>query len=245
MAQRTDTLSAVRPGQAPAWLRRIHELPTTESAVVYCPARKRAVALEECRNCGACRGLFVDTVEQASFLRCALGLPGALALPADEQAPGDTYSEGSCAQLPVTMVMQAPLRFVEKSWSLAELAQWFVDEQVSAAPVVDKVGGEVIGVVSKTDLVTHFSMGELQSEPAPTVADVMTYVLFGIHGSAEVGRAAALMAYEGVHHLLVWDARGEPIGMLSALDLLRRMAQDGGYGSPSSDLSPLGGRNDG
>lgn len=234
---RTPQSSASRRGSAPAWLRRIYELPASEAVVVFCPERGAAVELAECRSCGACRGLFVDTVDQSSFLRCAW--EGAAAAEGAIHAAGDSYGAPPLGELPVSAVMNPRLRLASGEWTLTQLAAWFLQHDLAAAPVTDQ-RGELIGVVSKSDLLRHYAQepgltvqGSGEAPPAePLTADIMTPLVFGVSVSSVVGQAAALMAYEGVHHLLVRDDNGHPVGMVSSLDITRRLALDQGYALP-------------
>jgi len=99
---------------------------------------------------------------------------------------------------------------------------------ISGLPVVDGAG-RLVGVVSRTDLrldggpaMTAFvrgresglRVGELMSSPAVTIG--LTATLF---------EAARIMRDERVHRLVVVDEQGGPIGVLSATDFVRLIAE--------------------
>ena len=270
-----------RPGQAPVWLRRIHESLSSEEAVVFCPERGEAVDVAACRRCGNCRGLFIDTTARSTFLRCAArpdrasvastqqepqgeeaqearavrgeNLDGTQGTAPPEDArmvPGDRYEPVRFAARPVGELMSSPVRCVSPDMRLEELAALFVCYNISAAPVADR-DGLCIGLVSKSDLIRRYAelpgadlqlddqigRADLEQDPserqvvaAPhTVADVMTPLIFSVLEEATIAEAAALMAYEGVHHLMVRQQEGQPVGMLSSLDVLRQLAVDEGH----------------
>jgi len=52
---------------------------------------------------------------------------------------------------------------------------------------------------------------------------------FSLPESATLSRAAAVMAYEGVHQIPVVASDGTIVGLISALDVARWLAQHDGY----------------
>jgi CBS domain-containing protein len=59
--------------------------------------------------------------------------------------------------------------------------------------------------------------------------DVMSPIVLALHESSNIGQAASLMAFEGVHRLPVVADGGEVVGILSALDVLRWFGRRSGY----------------
>jgi hypothetical protein len=57
-----------------------------------------------------------------------------------------------------------------------------------------------------------------------TVADIMMPIVFALPENATVTKAAALMAYEGVHRVPVVSSGGQVVGVLSSLDILGWLA---------------------
>jgi CBS domain-containing protein len=71
-------------------------------------------------------------------------------------------------------------------------------------------------------------------EPVPVTAlDVMSPAL-ALHEQSNIGQAASLMAFEGVHCLPVVADRGEVVGVVSALDILRWFGRHSGYLIPAA-----------
>ncbi len=65
-----------------------------------------------------------------------------------------------------------------------------------------------------------------------TAGEIMTPLTFTLPVGTPLARAAALMAFEGVHRLVVVDAAGKVVGVLSAIDILRWTARRAGYVVP-------------
>jgi CBS domain-containing protein len=213
---------------------------------VFCPRQAQAVALTQCRSCDHCQGLCVDPSDRNTFLRCTAephteapgGAPKAPGQPRP-RAAGDTLGD----------IMTRNVRTVSPDTNVAELTRIFLEESISAVPVVD-TSGKAIGLVSKTDVlqryhdqddaepgVTVVSDGqgdpavvvELGSPASATVRDIMTHIVFSLSQEAPISRAAALMSYEGVHRLVVVSAGGHAVGIVSSLDILRWLARGDGY----------------
>ena len=110
-----------------------------------------------------------------------------------------------------------------------------IENAISAAPVVD-AEGRAIGIVSKTDLLRHYYDREdvVIGMPAPETRAraIMNHAVFTLHEDADLSRAAALMAYEGVHHAVVIGVDGRARGIVSSLDILRWFARGHGYVMP-------------
>jgi CBS domain-containing protein len=145
---------------------------------------------------------------------------------------------------------------VTSDLSVEDLSSQLLEHDISGAPVVDDAG-KPIGVVSKTDLLRwSYERGD-EGEPLvprgrteegyeeglgtgfhssqlgrTTVQEIMTPVVFALSENVPVTRAAALMAYEGVHRIPVVSFRGDVVGLLSALDIVRWVAEADGYQLP-------------
>jgi CBS domain-containing protein len=120
-----------------------------------------------------------------------------------------------------------------------------VANDVAALPVVD-TGNRCVGVISTSDvlalaqergediealavaeglarelLVEHLERVDLSDV---TVKDAMTPTPIEIGPEAPVPEAARLMMEYGIHHLAVTEARHRFLGVLSALDIVRAVA---------------------
>ena len=109
------------------------------------------------------------------------------------------------------------MQCVTEEVTLPVLASCLLDGGYSGLPVVD-TEGRPVGVVSKTDLLRH------GVTPDGRVKDVMTSMSFTLEDDQSVSKAAAIMAYEGIHRLPVVDANGKVVGLLSSLDVLHWLA---------------------
>ena len=127
-------------------------------------------------------------------------------------------------RLVVTASMDMPFR---------TLAALMDEHKISALPVLDDAG-QVAGVVSESDLLRK---AEFQNDPAAehaprghgrraradglTAGEVMTSPAVTITPQASVVAAARALDRRHVHHLVVADADGTLVGIISAHDLLR------------------------
>ncbi|MBK7583942.1 MAG: CBS domain-containing protein [Myxococcales bacterium] len=162
---------------------------------------------------------------------------------------------GPAETTPVSKIMTKNVVCVPPDLGLEALTGLFLDRGISGAPVVD-ASGRTLGVVSKTDVLReHQDRGDTAEQGEPevfrdgiragldrgmhvvgndeaTVKDVMTPLAFTVAEGTSIARAAALMALEGVHRVPVASAAGKVVGILSALDILRWLAQEEGYRVP-------------
>lgn len=229
--------------------RRIGKERTDEGLVltVFCPKQTAVLPISDCRSCGHCKGLSLDTSDGDSFLRCNYrGMSPDLTPNVD--AVATERAEPSVGDL-----MTTPVRCVTKETSAESLLRIFVEDGISAVPVVNGEG-RPIGVVSKSDLLREQFRGGLpddialwstsgHEEPVTvealesflagrTVAELMTPFAFSLPVDAPVSLAAALMSYEAVHRLAVTETDGMVVGLLSSLDVMRWLAKANGYTIP-------------
>lgn len=115
----------------------------------------------------------------------------------------------------------SPLVTVAEYASLAELARLFVERFVSAVGVVND-NEQLIGVVTRTDVLGNLGV------TGATAVDAMSGLVF-LEADSTIECAAALMVLEGVGHVIVVSPRGEPCGVITALDIARRIAARAGY----------------
>lgn len=92
----------------------------------------------------------------------------------------------------------------------------------SGAPVKDE-HGNVIGVLSKSDIVDPE-----KTDPKAHhhfVRDSMTPLLFAARSTDPVRFAVRRMVETGVHRLVVVDDRGEVVGIVTPIDILRGLLE--------------------
>lgn len=96
----------------------------------------------------------------------------------------------------------------------------------SGAPVKDE-RGNLIGILSKSDLVDPKRRDpgpkrrDTDSDEHQTVEDAMTPLLFAALATDPVSFAVRRMVETGAHRLVVIDAGGALVGILTSMDVLR------------------------
>ncbi|NNE43937.1 MAG: CBS domain-containing protein [Gemmatimonadetes bacterium] len=147
-------------------------------------------------------------------------------------------------------VMTHAVLTVQPDWPLEQLADFLIRNGIHGAPVTS-IGGELLGVVSTTDLAraTTLSDRDLSDEvahefysryldepfpgegPAPTVdpehaetrvEEIMTPVVLDVDENEPVTGVAHRMVEGRVHRLMV-TREGKIVGVVTALDLLKVM----------------------
>ena len=149
---------------------------------------------------------------------------------------------------PVKDIMISPVLAVREDWSIEELTEYLMANNVSGAPV-ESASGEVVGVVSMTDVVRYvnfpiqeqeahdvheyflssisrqYALEELQafrveSETQITVKDLMTDMVFAVDEDATVQDAADIMVKGNIHRVFVTSGK-QVVGIVTALDLVK------------------------
>lgn len=125
-------------------------------------------------------------------------------------------------------VMTRDVISVPTNTLLREVASLLIEHGISGVPV--KEHGEVVGVVSETDIVSK-ERGRpkwwLRRNPklhARTAGDAMTSPAITIKGRCSISSAAALMSDHQINRLPVVDDRGL-VGIVTRADLVRAFAR--------------------
>lgn len=120
-------------------------------------------------------------------------------------------------------VMVTPVMTVSPAMSIDELEGLLTAEGISALPV-ESDSGNIIGIVSKTDILK--AAGQQKSgkfseifAAVPVVSDIMNYEVAHVSSDDSVRSVAEMMIDQHIHHVLVIDER-KIIGIISSLDLL-------------------------
>lgn len=153
--------------------------------------------------------------------------------------------------LPVSEIMRTNVETVTESTTVHELLKLFQVKHCTGFPVVSDEG-EVIGVVSETDIIKDdaadgykeaedevmrvnyssdwdepSSFVELESldiSPEKTVSDIMTPYVISVNAGMLVKDVAAKMSEEDVHRVLILDAQKKFRGMVTSMDIVRAVA---------------------
>ena len=128
---------------------------------------------------------------------------------------------------------------------VSEAVLLLTERGFSAAPVIDEAGRPV-GVLSQTDLLIHdretvehlvppeaetgaplprrmWGNFQLERVDATPVRDLMTPAVFSVNPNTPAGRVIEEMCALNVHRLFVVNRAGILVGVVSALDVLRRL----------------------
>jgi CBS domain-containing protein len=139
---------------------------------------------------------------------------------------------------------------IRQNASVKEAASFLSDRGISAAPVIDDAG-QAVGVLSRTDIVVHHrqhvqfvphisdyyertDLGARAGEHIPEgfqvenvdrsqVGDIMTPVVYAVSPNDSASKVVAKMVDDKVHRLFVIDDGGVLVGVISALDVLRKL----------------------
>jgi CBS domain-containing protein len=149
-------------------------------------------------------------------------------------------------------VMNPEVLTVRDDLSVAALAEFLVDNEISGAPVED-VEGKLVGVVSLTDLAAWETAGDVAvpernqpeyylrgweerwnpedlvglrvSENDRTVGEIMTPTILAIDEESTIPQVAQKMIDGHVHRLLVTRER-RVVGIVTTTDLLGLLIED-------------------
>lgn len=222
---------------------------TDDYRTVRCPARGRAVTLEECVACSDHGGTVEDAKARAERVSCRW--TAGTRRRAKALAGGERFREAG--RIPVSAIMTSDVVAVRPDVSLEGVANLLLERGIGGVPVVDDQGRPV-GVVTKTDLVgeralagdteevlgpgQQVSRGHYRVEVKPgvhaetlargTVADAMTHAPMTLSEDAPIAEAAALLATRGVHRAPVLSRDGRVAGIVTSTDVVRWVALQGG-----------------
>ncbi len=145
-----------------------------------------------------------------------------------DDAPSDEAEPGAAPQQEVKAVravdvMQKGVMTVNPELPIESFEEFLNTEEISGAPVQDEMGN-IIGVVSKTDLVRALSHREEGGEDPLggelTVEDIMTPDVVTVSPDDEVKAVARIMVEGKLHRVLVADTEGVR-GIVTSFDLLK------------------------
>jgi predicted transcriptional regulator len=140
-----------------------------------------------------------------------------------EPAPPPTRRSADLT--PVGEVMARDVMAVRPELGIEDLEELLLSKGISGAPVIDDAG-KPIGIVSKTDLLHRPAA---PGGMAVRVRDIMMRTTYCLAENESIAKAAGLMAFEGVHRVPVVGPRGQVVGLVSPLDVMRWLAREHGY----------------
>lgn len=108
------------------------------------------------------------------------------------------------------------------SATTAEAAAFLTARGFGAAVVIDEAG-HPLGVVTKTDLLVHTKQSGTQEIDTTRVQSVMTPAVFSVHTDTPASSVVAQFLALNVHHLFVTDREGVLVGVISPVDVLKKL----------------------
>lgn len=107
--------------------------------------------------------------------------------------------------------------------TVAEAAA-FLTARGFGATVVINAAGHPLGVVTKTDLLIHARQrGTPLEGDTARAQSVMTPAVFSVREDTTVASVISQFLALNVHHLFVTDASGVLVGIISPIDVLRKL----------------------
>lgn len=142
-------------------------------------------------------------------------------------------------------LMSRDLVSIPRDMSLRAAARILCNAHVSGAPIVDN-DGRCVGVLSATDflrratseaVVAHaapnvsrycsdwFVNGDINELPEEAVGKFMTANPVTVPRTTSIGEMARQMIDAHIHRLVVVDERGQPVGIVSSMDILAAVSR--------------------
>jgi CBS domain-containing protein len=146
----------------------------------------------------------------------ALGVISDFDLLAGEWLSSDSESLATMRTLTASDLMSHPIDSVEASVSLSEAVHRLINKEISRLLVTEN--DKPVGMISLSDFVASIAQQEkLQRE---TVADVMSDAILVCRAKTPIPSAARTMTEAGWRSVLVVDAKGKTMGVVSGQDML-------------------------
>jgi CBS domain-containing protein len=184
---------------------------------VPCPRRQQSTLLAHCCGCVHRASIDVETDGKHGTVECLAG---------DEHEPHGRVDVAEAAvRVRLGDVIGTDTTCVRGDVTIDEVTSLFVESRLRAVSVVDE-SRRLLGIVSKTDLLRENGNAKTRKR---AVATIMTPVVHGLPEDAPVAYAISLMAFEDLHEVPVVDLNSRVIGMITATDALRWVAQALGY----------------
>jgi CBS domain-containing protein len=146
-----------------------------------------------------------------------LGIISDFDLLAGEWLSTDTESLETMRGLTARDLMSAPIESVEADVPLAEAAGKMMGKGVHRMLVTD--AGVPMGVVSISNFVENIAAQEQPKRG--TVGDVMSDAFLVCRDKTTILSAARTITQAGWRSVIVVDSRGQPLGVVSSIDLLK------------------------
>ncbi len=123
-------------------------------------------------------------------------------------------------------IMSTKVHSVDPSSSVKDVAQYMAKEGHGCVLVVS--GQMAVGIITERDIV-HKITAEGIDPRKIRASDIMSTPLVTISPEATIGEAAERMSSFGIRRIVVTDKSGGLLGLLTAGDLAKWLAEEKGY----------------
>lgn len=142
-----------------------------------------------------------------------------------EWLSADGENLAAMKRLTAGKLMTSPIDTIESNTPWQEAAHLMLEKQIHRLMVSDH--GEALGIVSISDIVANISS---QTKAArETVGDVMSYSFLVCRDKTPIIAAARIMTEAHWRSVIVVDANGRSLGVVTGQDLLWHVDQNGVY----------------
>ena len=145
-----------------------------------------------------------------------LGIISDFDLLAGEWLSSDAESLATMRKLTASDLMSQPVDSVEEDVPLPEAVNQLIEKQISRLLVTKN--GKPVGVISLSDFIA--SIAQQEKPRREMVGDVMSDAILVCRGKTPILSAARAMTSAGWRSVLVVDAKGKTLGVVSGQDLL-------------------------
>jgi CBS domain-containing protein len=187
--------------------------------LVRCSRRQTTLASDTCLHCKRLAEVQLRD-GQLSAVFCDVG---------DQTGHAPSSGQLSLPRVYVEALLDPHLTCVRTDVGLDAVLEQFLTAGVEVLPVVD-LAGRLQGLLRESEV--SLDVHARSSEPAArarTAGDVMLPWPLAVPEHTPLTQAAAVLAYERQHHVAIVSATGELIGVLSATQILRWLANADGY----------------
>jgi CBS domain-containing protein len=146
-----------------------------------------------------------------------LGIISDFDLLAGEWLSVDEQSLEAMRKMTARDLMTSPIESIESDASVEETARNFLEKQIHRMLVVER--GKPVGVISISDFVRDIAAQEKVKRE--TVGDVMSDTFLVCRDKTTVLSAARTMTQAGWRSVVVVNAKGKPLGVVTGNDLMR------------------------
>ncbi|MFN3491834.1 MAG: cyclic nucleotide-binding/CBS domain-containing protein [Anaerolineales bacterium] len=152
----------------------------------------------------------------------AAGILSDFDLLAGEWLSSDAESLNAMRKLTASDLMSHPVDSIDANATLTEAVKKFTEREISRLMVTDNE--KPVGILSLSDLVS--SIAKTEKAKREIVGDVMSDAILVCRGKTPVASAARAMTSARWRSVLVVDAKGKVLGVVSGHDLLKFVGQE-------------------